>query len=168
MWDLPGPGIEPMFPELAGRFLITRPPRKPLAISLLLLFFLKPCHGACGILVPWPRIKPTPPASEAWHLKHWTKEVPLLLCFKCESFILQRETPKCRLVDKRLFDLNIEFISIDQSFSTSALLTFWAGWFPHSGGGCPGHCRVFVASLASTHQMPVASPQLWASSSFLC
>ena len=24
MWDLPGPGIEPMFPALAGRFLTTR------------------------------------------------------------------------------------------------------------------------------------------------
>ena len=28
MWDLPGPGIEPMFPALAGRFLTTAPPGK--------------------------------------------------------------------------------------------------------------------------------------------
>ena len=28
MWDLHGPGIKPMFPALAGRFLTTRPPRK--------------------------------------------------------------------------------------------------------------------------------------------
>ena len=28
MWDLPGPGIEPVFPALAGRFLITVPPGK--------------------------------------------------------------------------------------------------------------------------------------------
>ena len=28
MWDLPGPGIEPVFPALAGRFLTTVPPRK--------------------------------------------------------------------------------------------------------------------------------------------
>ena len=26
MWDLPGPGIEPMFPALAGGFLTTGPP----------------------------------------------------------------------------------------------------------------------------------------------
>ena len=28
MWDLPGPGIEPISPALAGRFLTTGPPRK--------------------------------------------------------------------------------------------------------------------------------------------
>ena len=30
MWDLPGPGIEPISPALAGRFLTTGPPGKPL------------------------------------------------------------------------------------------------------------------------------------------
>ena len=29
MWDLPGPGIEPVSPALAGRFSTTAPPRKP-------------------------------------------------------------------------------------------------------------------------------------------
>ena len=29
MWDLPGSGIEPMSPALAGRFFTTDPPRKP-------------------------------------------------------------------------------------------------------------------------------------------
>ena len=29
MWDLPGPGIEPVSPALAGRFLSTAPPGKP-------------------------------------------------------------------------------------------------------------------------------------------
>ena len=29
VWDLPGPGIEPVFPALAGRFLTTGPPGKP-------------------------------------------------------------------------------------------------------------------------------------------
>ena len=29
MWDLPGPGIEPMSPALAGGFLTTAPPGKP-------------------------------------------------------------------------------------------------------------------------------------------
>ena len=28
MWDLPGPGLEPMSPALAGRFLTTAPPGK--------------------------------------------------------------------------------------------------------------------------------------------
>ena len=30
MWDLPGPGLEPVSPALAGRFLTTAPPGKPL------------------------------------------------------------------------------------------------------------------------------------------
>ena len=29
MWDLPGPGLEPMCPALAGGFLTTAPPGKP-------------------------------------------------------------------------------------------------------------------------------------------
>ena len=29
MWDLPGPGLEPMSPALAGGFLTTAPPGKP-------------------------------------------------------------------------------------------------------------------------------------------
>ena len=30
MWDLPRPGLEPVFPALAGRFSTTAPPEKPL------------------------------------------------------------------------------------------------------------------------------------------
>ena len=30
MWDLPKPGLEPVSPALAGRFLTTAPPGKPL------------------------------------------------------------------------------------------------------------------------------------------
>ena len=29
MWDLPGPGLEPVSPALAGGFLTTVPPQKP-------------------------------------------------------------------------------------------------------------------------------------------
>ena len=37
------------------------------------------CHSSSGILVPQPRIKPTPVALEAWSLNHWTtREVPPL------------------------------------------------------------------------------------------
>ena len=40
MWDLPGPGLEPMSPALAGGFLTTAPPEKSPG-----LFFL---GGTCG------------------------------------------------------------------------------------------------------------------------
>ena len=32
MWDLPGPGLEPMSPALARGFLTTAPPGKPLCL----------------------------------------------------------------------------------------------------------------------------------------
>ena len=35
MWDLPGPGIEPVTPSLAGGFLTTAPPGKPLSFLIL-------------------------------------------------------------------------------------------------------------------------------------
>ena len=35
MWDLPRPGLEPVSPELAGRFSTTAPPGKPLLQVLL-------------------------------------------------------------------------------------------------------------------------------------
>ena len=35
MWDLPGPGLEPVSPELAGRLPTTAPPGKPLIIVFL-------------------------------------------------------------------------------------------------------------------------------------
>ena len=38
MWDLPGPGIEPVSPALAGRFLTTAPPGKPLMTIFKVMF----------------------------------------------------------------------------------------------------------------------------------
>ena len=35
MWDLPGPGIEPMFPALAGGFFTTEPPGKPPELTFI-------------------------------------------------------------------------------------------------------------------------------------
>ena len=34
MWDLPGPGLEPVSPALAGGFLTTLPPGKPSPVLL--------------------------------------------------------------------------------------------------------------------------------------
>ena len=41
MWDLPGPGLKPMSPALAGGFLTTAPPGKPslAAFNILPLIF---------------------------------------------------------------------------------------------------------------------------------
>ena len=37
MWDLPGPGLEPVSPALAGGFLTTAPPGKPCQVHLNLV-----------------------------------------------------------------------------------------------------------------------------------
>ena len=40
--------------------------------------FFGPCCVTCRILVPWPGIKPGPPAVEAWSPNHWTtREFPV-------------------------------------------------------------------------------------------
>ena len=43
-------------------------------LFLMLFIYLSfwPCCAECGILVPWPGIKPMSPALEAWSLNHWT------------------------------------------------------------------------------------------------
>ena len=38
MWDLPGPGLEPVSPALAGRFLTTAPPGEPLFLILYCVY----------------------------------------------------------------------------------------------------------------------------------
>ena len=58
MWDLPGPGLEPVSPALAGGFLTTVPPGKSLTIFLeqmLFGFYTTQFHPVCldlgGLLI---------------------------------------------------------------------------------------------------------------------
>ena len=49
--------------------------RKGIRVGWLLGFW--PYHAACGILAPWPGVKPVPPAVKAERPTHWTTgEVP--------------------------------------------------------------------------------------------
>ena len=64
MWDLPGPGLEPVSPALAGRFSTTAPPGKPLVTvfdSQLFLLILRrvppPTPVVC--LSPCPEVSET-------------------------------------------------------------------------------------------------------------
>ena len=46
------------------------------------IYLFRPCHVACGILVPQPGIEPVSPAMEAWSPNHWTAgEFPLYTVF---------------------------------------------------------------------------------------
>ena len=40
MWDLPGPGVEPMSPALVGEFFTTEPPGKPLIVAFSYMAFI--------------------------------------------------------------------------------------------------------------------------------
>ena len=57
MWDLPGPGLEPVSPALAGGFLTTAPPGKP---SFAVLF---------TIARSWKQ--PKCPSTDEWIKKMW-------------------------------------------------------------------------------------------------
>ena len=72
--------------------------------ELLFLFWL--LQMACGILVPWPEIKPAPPASEGWNLNHWTtREVLKELLSEIPLFIkehLLKDAPNAEVIDRWL------------------------------------------------------------------
>ena len=51
MWDLPRPGLEPVSPALAGRFLTTAPPGKPTLDYTLLVLYFVPCRTKVGNLM---------------------------------------------------------------------------------------------------------------------
>ena len=44
-WDLPGPGIKPMSPALAGGFFTTEPPGTPLLVAILVLHLSNHCFA---------------------------------------------------------------------------------------------------------------------------
>ena len=69
MWDLPGSGIEPMFPALAGGLLTTGPPRKSPYESLRYCFIFYISRITLYIYISTVNIP------------------PLLLCFKNFVFL---------------------------------------------------------------------------------
>ena len=69
-------------PALAGGFFTSEPPEKPLTtfihrwLSTQQVFcFFWLCSVACGILVPWPGIRPVSPEMEMWNRNHWTTRI---------------------------------------------------------------------------------------------
>ena len=80
IWDLPGSGIEPVPPTLAGGFLSIVSTGN---FSFFLSFqfgctrsYLQHMNFICGTwnLVPWQGIKPRPLALGTWSLSHWANQ----------------------------------------------------------------------------------------------
>ena len=70
MWDLPGPGIEPMSPALAGGFLITRPPRKEKAMA--------PHSSTLAWKIPWTEEPGRLQSTGSWRVGHnWVTSLSL-------------------------------------------------------------------------------------------
>ena len=68
MWDLPGPGLEPMSPALAGGFLTSAPPGKPSFVFFLITLFIY--FWLCWVFVAVHRLSivvAEPSASEVSH-----------------------------------------------------------------------------------------------------
>ena len=76
MWDLPRPGLEPVFPALAGRFSTTAPAGKPVCF-LLFSSGQKVCPEKTCLLVPAPSLHiEDQEDSNAWTVtqkKPWSK-----------------------------------------------------------------------------------------------
>ena len=72
MWDLPGPGLKPVCPALAGRLLTTAPPGKPYLLYFELTFVCGVRQGTnepfsnCPSTI-WRRHYPFPSEGQ-WHL----------------------------------------------------------------------------------------------------
>ena len=72
-------------PALQGRFLTTGPPRRFFFLIFKIFFIFG--HSTCWILIPWPGIRPTPPALEAQSLNHWaTREFPSMNNFNINRY----------------------------------------------------------------------------------
>ena len=75
MWDLPGPGLEPVSLVLAGRFLTTEPPGKPLVFS----FEIR--DDTSTFLVEWRHLCLSSTQQRAWtKVKHKHRPLSSSLC----------------------------------------------------------------------------------------
>ena len=124
--DLPGPGIEPVSPALAGGFFTAEPPRKPM-LGTGINFGMWSCfgsalhHQAAFLFLVLERV--------------WLKSFYLSLWHLCQT--TEHLLP----------------IELDQGFSSAAPLAFWTGEFFVAGEerGCALPCKMFSQSLVSPH-----------------
>ena len=112
MWDLPGPGLEPVSPALAGGFLTTAPPGRPLLLFYVLVFWPRGTRD----LSPPTRGPTRTPCIGRWSLNHWTaREVPFLYVFfkkicSYNLFLTSHSPTSCSSCSKTLSQIFDSFV----------------------------------------------------------
>ena len=80
MWDLPGPGLEPVSPASAGRFSTTAPPGKPSLSVFIFFFFLTSNLCFPGDNVNFLKIKGREREREGGREGGRKKKRPIIFC----------------------------------------------------------------------------------------
>ena len=81
-------------------------------ISKGLYFFFFGHTAKCGILVPWPGIKPVSSALQIWSLNHWTtREVPIGLSYSLHFTDKKTKAKSAQAACPIFFFLKVECLS---------------------------------------------------------
>ena len=91
MWDLPGPGVEPVFPALAGGFLTTAPPGKPFSLFCF-VFFVLFCFklGCLSLSLSYLCILDNSPLSDKCFANIYSQSMTCLFILLIVSFTEQK------------------------------------------------------------------------------
>ena len=88
MWDLPRPGIKPVSPALAGRFLTTVPPGKSLEQTIFIWHSKQDCEvemSALFQLSDWENSKANWELRKSWALRLWILTPVLFALYHMDS-----------------------------------------------------------------------------------
>ena len=102
-------------------------------------FIFLPLHRACGILVPWPGIKPMSPSLGTWSLNHWTTRDKWGKSFSWQSWLA--------LISWKISGIVNQWHGwLDRPFSLTRVVTSpvdtWYPLFPAVLYSCWCHLRI--------------------------
>ena len=129
-----------------------------------MFFSFWPHSLVCGILVPWPGIRPVAPVLEAWSLNYWTtKEAPkkesaldrVAFLLFMESRAMQNRVGQTVMFKSFYFKKSSEFyICCTSYWNEQEIWTVWTRKHGHELGNMTEtwHCFLFKATaLTLTH-----------------
>ena len=109
---------------------------------------------ACGILAPWPRMEPMPPAVGAWSLSpSTTREVPIMACWYYTTAVIFK---KCfNSEQKRNMFWTMEWEGVSNSWVTRSREKLW-----EEGNELVTTSLTAVGSTVSLNMMDISTPEL--------